>query len=234
MEAFCSYILEIGPQRAPKGSTKSVFLQSPSNSWSCTSLQNDNHQPHFFGILSPRTHSTKWQSSQHIHLPHFSPFDFERGKKTQRHFVEKTLDNPAILLDTSIGFWGCMGGMWWLDGYITCCCLPWHYKMTTLQVLETSTSTKWQPGVVFQLPTLPVQSHSSTTPTQKQHVPPSNKNSPKVCCGERMCIMSPSLTSLKLLYHTWSALLQSFSIFFICSRSCNKHSLHALIFFIHL
>ena len=95
--------------------------------------------------------------------------------------------------------------------WLTCCCLPWHYKMTTLQVLETSTSTKWQPGVVFQLPTLPVQSHSSTTPTQKQHVPPSNKNSPKVCCGERMCIMSPSLTSLKLLYHAWSALLQSFS-----------------------
>ena len=120
--------------------------------------------------------------------------------------------------------------------WLTCCCLPWHYKMTTLQVLETSTSTKWQPGVVFQLPTLPVQSHSSTTPTQKQHVPPypPNKNSPKVCCGERMCIMSPSLTSLKLLYHTWSALLQSFSIFFICSRSCNKHSLHASIFFIHL
>ena len=150
------------------------------------------------------TGTTKWQTS---FLPKQTPL--QNGKPYGRHVVAR---------------------------WLTCCCLPWHYKMTTLQVLETSTSTKWQPGVVFQLPTLPVQSHSSTTPTQKQHVPPypPNKNSPKVCCGERMCIMSPSLTSLKLLYHTWSALLQSFSIFCICSRSCNKHSLHASIFFIHL
>ena len=135
-----------------------------------------------------------------------------RGEKNPKAFCRENSWQPR---DTSGYFYWILGvyGRHVVARWLTCCCLPWHYKMTTLQVLETSTSTKWQPGVVFQLPTLPVQSHSSTTPTQKQHVPPypPNKNSPKVCCGERMCIMSPSLTSLKLLYHTWSALLQSFS-----------------------
>ena len=189
-----------------------------------TSLQNRNHQPPFFDALSPKTHSTKWEPSPHINLAHFCTLWFWQGKKTKPFCRE----NPWQPRDTSGYFYWILGvyGTHVVARWLTCCCLPWHYKMTTLQVLETSTSTKWQPRVVFQ-------QHHPHTKAARAPVP-TQKNSPKVCCGERMCIMSPSLTSLKLLYHTWSALLQSFPIFFICSRSCNKHNLHASIFFIHL
>ena len=52
-----------------------------------------------------------------------------------------------------------MGSMWWLDGKL----------VVAFPAIETSTTTKWQPSVVFQLPTL--QNLNSTNPRQKHHAP---------------------------------------------------------------
>ena len=112
VEAFCSYILGNGPQRALQNHFPFKTHQTP-GVWLLYKITITN--PLFL------THFHKEPTLQNdnplntsISLT-FVPFDFDRGK-TQSHFVEKTLGNPGILLDTSIGFWGCMEGMWWLDG----------------------------------------------------------------------------------------------------------------------
>ena len=95
VEGFCSYILGGRWKWPPKGSTQSVFLQNPPTSWTRTSLQNHSTQPHFFGALSPKSHSTKSQPLKTSISVIFSPLDFERVKKNKRDFVEKTLGNPT-------------------------------------------------------------------------------------------------------------------------------------------
>ena len=94
----------------------------------------------------------------------------------------------------------------------------WHYKMATLQFIETSTFTKWQPKAVFQLHTL--QNHNNTNPTQKQRAPTQETESRSTVRTkwEKMCIMSPSLSSLKMFQATVSICIifdLPFSILFI-------------------
>ena len=180
VEAFCSYILGNGPQRA---------------------LQNQySFKTHPKPIKLPECHfSTKWQSPTPLFWRTFtknplykmtilsthqsaSPFHpvILTGKKTPKAFCRQNSWQPR---DTSGYFYWILGVYWRhvVARWLTCCSLPWRYKMTNLQVLETSTSTKWQPRVVFQLPTL--QSHNSTTPTQKQHVP-TQKTYPRSAVGK--------------------------------------------------
>ena len=240
VEGFCSYILGGRWKWPPKGSTKSVFLQNPPTSWTRTSLQNHSTQPHFFGALSPKSHSTKSQPLKTSISVIFSPLDFERVKKNKSDFVEKTIGNPTcdthflelishhiptyqkqplshlpsfshfgpvwnIFLSALNHSWGAC------EGY-------WHYKMATLQFIETNTFTKWQPRAVFQLHTL--QNHNNTNPTQKQRAPTQETESRSTVGTkwEKMCIMSPSLSSLKMFQATVSICIifdQPFSILFI-------------------
>lgn len=99
MEAFCSYILRNGWKWAwtPKNSTKSASLQNLSKSLSATSLQTDSPQPHLFGRISPRAHSTKWRcSSTHQSPAPFSLMGFETKKRKQESFCRHESLQPHL------------------------------------------------------------------------------------------------------------------------------------------
>ena len=227
-------------EMAPKGLYKISIPSKPTNVLDSHFSTKSQYPTPFFGGTFTKIPLYKITTSQNINLCHFFTPWFWKGKKNKSDFVEKTIGNPTcdthflelishhiptyqkqplshlpsfshfgpvwnIFLSALNHSWGAC------EGY-------WHYKMATLQFIETNTFTKWQPRAVFQLHTL--QNHNNTNPTQKKRAPTQETESRSTVGTkwEKMCIMSPSLSSLKMFQATVSICIifdQPFSILFI-------------------
>ena len=167
-------------------------------SWTRTSLQNHSTQPHFLGALSPKSHSTKSQPSQNINLCHFFTPWFWKGKKKQKWFCRENpwqphvryiflrIDFPSYSYQKqplshlpSFNHFGQVWNIFLSALYHSwgACEVYWHYKMATLQFIETSTFTKWQSKAVWLFSNYtPYKITTTPTPHKSSAHPPKRLN----------------------------------------------------------